>query len=385
MAFVPRDVVVFPESGPGLSDRWVAYNVFARTAVGLDAAGLKFLGELGQGAAGAAGYRLWDVAWFSNEDCSLFDPTGYRRQAADWPQDRLLGEKEFLAELVKQAIVAEDEALYLARFGAKKHLADRQRFGNFHQRLGQHLLLDRREQPAQWWLKQKFSADQRSIRPDTLYGSVQLPFLRRYFAERLAPGQTALDIGCGNGFYANLMAAQGARVIGVDPNEAYVSFAASQAPENAEFRKTAIGEPGALDFIPSASVDFVYMSDALLFYFIPLGPKPPSLDLLLQEIRRVLKPGGRFASLEPHGVFYLSPWLGDPRRPFTLVSEHREKLFSTAPDPARLLQAVLKGGFLLARAEELYLSEADSRECDARSAGFAAQFPIWHLFEFAKA
>ncbi|MBI4061172.1 MAG: class I SAM-dependent methyltransferase [Elusimicrobia bacterium] len=378
MPFVPKDVVFFPESG-----RWVAYNVFARTAVGLDASGLERLSRLDESASGS--YKIWDVEWFSNEECSLFDPTGYRREPAKWPKERLLPEAEFMAELKKHAIIADDEASYLARFAPKRNLADRERFGNFHQRLGQHLLLERREKPAEWWLKQKFTADQGGVRKDTLYGAVQLPFLRTYFSEVLGPGSTALDIGCGNGFYANLMAERGAEVLGVDPNEEYVAFAGSRARKNARFRRAAVGEPGALDFVASGSIDFVYMSDALLFYFIPLGPKAPDLDLLLREIARVLKPGGRFASLEPHGVFYLSPWLGAPERPFTIVSEYRDKKFGTAPNPGRLLNAVLSRGFALSRAEELYLSETDAAECDARAKGFAAQFPIWHLFEFRKA
>lgn len=387
MPFVPKDVVFFHEAAAGHPGRWVAYNVFARTAVGLDSRGLGLLERLDAPRTepdGAAPLPVWDVEWFSNEECSLFDPTGYRRDPAKWPKERLLPPAEFLAELKKHAIVADDESAYRARFAPKRNLADRERFGNFHQRLGQHLLLNRREQPAEWWLKQKFTADQRGVRQDTLYGAVQLPFLRRYFAERLHAGQKALDLGCGNGFYANLMAEHGAEVLGVDPNEQYVAFANSRASKNARFTRAPIGEPGALDFIPSGSIDFVYMSDALLFYFIPLGPKPPSLDLLLSEIARVLKPGGRFASLEPHGVFYLSPWLGAPERPFTVVSEYREKTFGTAPSPGRLLQAVLSGGFRLSRTEELYLSVADRAACDARSAGFAAQFPIWHLFEFSK-
>jgi SAM-dependent methyltransferase len=103
---------------------------------------------------------------------------------------------------------------------------------------------------------------------------------------RLMPGSTLLDLACGRGAYGLLIAqATGATLIGVDFSAEAVAEAREQAARmgvpDANFEVgelTATGRPGA-------SVEGVLCTDAVQF------PDEPSAAY--DEIRRVLKPGGR--------------------------------------------------------------------------------------------
>jgi SAM-dependent methyltransferase len=182
-----------------------------------------------------------------------------------------------------------------------------------------------------------------------------------------------------------MMARAGASALGLDPTEAFLEVARATAAPGAEFRQVAISEPGALDAIEGASADVVFMSDALLFYFVPSGPgQHADLDVLLADVRRILKPGGRFVSVEPNYQFWLAPWLGDEDRPWTLLAEHLHRDLAVTPTPVRLLAAVLARGFHLVAAEELTPDPAQAAD-EPRGHAFASEFPLWQLYEFARA
>jgi SAM-dependent methyltransferase len=191
-------------------------------------------------------------------------------------------------------------------------------------------------------------------------------------------------MGCGTGYYSNRIAETGATVLGVDPSESYINTARQNAAGKVSFETRKVGYEGALDFIPSDSVDYVYMSDALLFYFTPALPNDTaSLDILLRDIRRILKPGASFISVEPHFLFWLAPWLGDPDRPFTVINEYHDRKFGVAPNLSRFVQACAKGGFAVTWIEELY-PDPDFESIDPRAYYFAREFPLWQLFEMKK-
>ena len=383
MTFVPKDVVFLPESTVDHPDRWVAMNVFAKTCFGLSGEIFRFLGEAGSNplAAGEGPFKCWRVEYFSNEAGLLADPSRFRRNIEDW-EELHLSRPELVAELKKHCILVDDEAAYLERFKPKRHLLDRVHFGNFHQQHGQHMALTRRKDPADWWMRQKFSEDQSSVRPDTLYGAIQSKFLERYAEERIIEGMSVVDLGCGTGVYSNLMASRGATVLGIDPSEEYLSVARANAVRGAHFENMKIGEAGALDQIPTASADIIFMSDALLFYFVPFYPgQNGDLRVLLKDIRRILKPGGSFVSLEPHGVFYLMPWLGAIDRPFVVVTEYLKKSFGIVPPLSWLIQQVAQAGFAVTDMREIVPAEY-FKDVDARGYHFASEFPLWHLLEF---
>jgi len=165
---------------------------------------------------------------------------------------------------------------------------------------------------------------------------------------RLKPGSTLLDLGCGRGAYGLLVARQaGTPLIGVDFSAQALAQAREQAARmgvtNASFR---VGELTATG-LPDACVEAVLCTDAIQF------PADPALAY--DEIRRVLRPGGRVALTcwEPvdRADERLSPRLrrvnlaaglqragftdveaGD--RPAWLASEHRLWEEAAALDPA---------------------------------------------------
>jgi SAM-dependent methyltransferase len=361
---LPKDVIFLPE-GP---DRWVAMNVFARTSFGISGDVFRFLGNPDTDGP----FKCWRIEYFSNEDGLLADPTRYRRN--DW-EEVSLSREELIAELTRHCILIEDEATYRARFASKRHLLDHEHFGNFHQQHGQHMALVKKQNAADWWMRQKFNDDQLGVRRDTLYGAIQSSFLEGYFRERIRSGMDVLDIGCGTGVYSGMMAQQGANVVGLDPSEEYLKVAHMANPCIDLRTMTS----GTLD-IPDASMDLVFISDALLFYFVPFCPSKNDISAMLGEIKRVLKPKGSFVSLEPHGAFYLMPWLGDADRPFTVLTEYMNKSFGIVPPLSWLIKQFTKAGLAITDMRELVPAEY-FKEIDPRGYHFAKEFPLWHLFE----
>jgi SAM-dependent methyltransferase len=105
---------------------------------------------------------------------------------------------------------------------------------------------------------------------------------------RLGPGSTLLDLACGRGAYGLLVAKQtGTPLIGVDFSAQALAEAREQAARmgvnNASFRTGELTATG----LPDANVDAVLCTDAIQF------PDEPAAAY--DEIRRVLKPGGRVA------------------------------------------------------------------------------------------
>ncbi len=82
-------------------------------------------------------------------------------------------------------------------------------------------------------------------------------------------------------------------------------------------------------------------------------------------------------------MFYLSPWLGEPGYPFTCVTEYRHRRFSTTPTFRAFAGAFREGGFAIADIDELYADESALRD-DVRGDQFAAEFPVWVVFELQK-
>jgi SAM-dependent methyltransferase len=111
-------------------------------------------------------------------------------------------------------------------------------------------------------------------------------------------GRSVLDLGCGEGHVARRLAGAGARVVGVDPTRAFVEAArAAEAghPLGIEYR---IGDAHDLGWLTDGSIDVVVA--VLVLHHLE------SVEKVLGEIARVLRPGGRLVAVIPH------PWSDHP-------------------------------------------------------------------------
>jgi SAM-dependent methyltransferase len=373
------DLLCFLESPAAHPDRWVLMNVHTRQCLGVGAEVMAVLAAPDEATSEI--YRTWSIWRFSHVDGLLADPSRFRRDASTWGDPQPVDHATLLELLREHCLIIDDVEVYRARFGVKRSLFDRERVGTYHQQLGQQLLAFERRDPAAWWLQQKFTPDMADIRADTLYGAVQNRFLDQWLPSRIRPGLRMLDIGCGAGVITRKLARLGASVLGVDPNPDYIRIAAERAEGDASFQVLDLAIPGALDVLPAASFDCIFMSDALLFYFVPYDPGRP-LDPIrfVADVKRLLKPGGVFLSMEPHPVFYLQPWLGDPARPFTVVTEYLHTRWRINPPLSVLTRPFLESGFVVSGIEEP-ASNPEDPHIPSRDAVFAGEFPVWLMLE----
>lgn len=103
------------------------------------------------------------------------------------------------------------------------------------------------------------------------------------------PGLTVIDVGCGSGDTARWLAAQGARVTGLDGPDMLARASAAAPVEGAAY------VPGAAQSLPfaDASADLILYQAS--FHHVP----PMEMEPALAECRRVLKEGGRAVFVEP--------------------------------------------------------------------------------------
>ena len=102
---------------------------------------------------------------------------------------------------------------------------------------------------------------------------------------RLQPGERALDLACGTGDIAFAAAARGARVVGLDITHRMLQLAA-QKSRAAQFIT------GDMTSLPFASRTFDVVTTGYGLRNVP------DLNLAIDEIARVLRPGGRLLSLD---------------------------------------------------------------------------------------
>ena len=326
---------------------------------------------------------IWNMSEFSNEKGLLADPTRLIRDESNWKEQKELEINTILEILKEKYLVIDDFTKYRQKFQRKKSVLDSENFGNFHDQLGQHLLLNLRKSPDKWWTEQKFNENFSSTK-NNLYDAIQSKFLEKYFQNKIKSGDIVVDIGCGVGYYSNMIAKNGAKVTGLDPNPDYIKIAKSNANLETEFMVADIGNSEDLEKIPKEYADFVFMSDALLFYFVsPDTKKEPNIEKLFADIKRILKPNGIFISVEPHYIFWLTPWLGEIDAPFTALIEYNNKKFGVTPTISKLIQSFSKGGFAVTWMEELTPDESFLK-VDSRAYNFAKEFPLWQLFELKK-
>jgi SAM-dependent methyltransferase len=133
------------------------------------------------------------------------------------------------------------------------------------------------EQYAGWWI------DNFTGGADAEYDEQILPFA----AHELADYEHVLDMGCGDGQISRLLAANGARVVGIDPTWNQIVVARQRGGGPVYARATADG-------LPFADASFDAVLACLVFEHID------AVDDAIGEIARVVRPGGRFSFFVNH-------------------------------------------------------------------------------------
>ncbi len=150
--------------------------------------------------------------------------------------------------------------------------------------------LDEWERHADWW------QDEFTDGADAEYEEQILPLAR----DLLADAAHVLDIGTGEGQIARLLTDGGARVVGIDPTHAQVVEAIARGGGPTYARA------GAAD-LPFADGTFDAAIACLVFEHID------RMDDAIDEVARVLAPGGRFVFMLNHPLLQTpgSGWIDD--------------------------------------------------------------------------
>lgn len=130
---------------------------------------------------------------------------------------------------------------------------------------------------------------------DWIAGSTEKKY-RDWGLEKLSarPGERILEIGFGTGHclvsLARSVGGDG-RVIGLDISDGMLAIAQGRLQQEGLDDRVDLhlGDAASLDFIPASSLDGIFMSFTLELFDNPEIPR------VLQECRRILKPGGRLA------------------------------------------------------------------------------------------
>jgi demethylmenaquinone methyltransferase/2-methoxy-6-polyprenyl-1,4-benzoquinol methylase/phosphoethanolamine N-methyltransferase len=112
------------------------------------------------------------------------------------------------------------------------------------------------------------------------------------------PGERVLEVGCGTGSLAlaaaRRVAADGAAsgtVCGIDPDPTMIGVARKKA---AKARLDVAFEVGLIEKLPYGAAEFDVVLSSLMLHHLPTDLQ----TLGLAEVRRVLKPGGRFLAVD---------------------------------------------------------------------------------------
>lgn len=144
----------------------------------------------------------------------------------------------------------------------------------------------------------------------------------------LQAGHSVLDVGCGIGGPARFLAeTYGCRVTGIDLSENFV--------DAARYLTERTGQTGLVSFRIASALALPFDAggfDAVLLQHVAMNIEDRAQ--LYTEIRRVLKPGGRFATFdvvaregEPH---FPLPWARDPKTSFLLTAERTRAAITEA-------------------------------------------------------
>ena len=157
---IPQEVIAFP-----VKNKWVIMNIFTKTTIGVEKKMFEIFNDENLNLSNEKinsfneKFLIWDISKFSNEDGLLADPSRFLRNEHEWENKKEIGLKEILKILEEKFLIINKDIEYRNKFQRKKSILDSENFGNFHDQLGQHLMLNLRKSPEKWWTEQKFNQD----------------------------------------------------------------------------------------------------------------------------------------------------------------------------------------------------------------------------------
>ena len=109
---------------------------------------------------------------------------------------------------------------------------------------------------------------------------------------QLKKGETVLDLACGQGVYSRYLAQRKMKVTGLDTSEEMIRFAQSRSDASIRFEQ---GDAQDLQVLQGKTFDAVVCLLAL--------QNIESLPPVMHNVKRWLKPGGRFVMVTTHPCF----------------------------------------------------------------------------------
>jgi ubiquinone/menaquinone biosynthesis C-methylase UbiE len=108
----------------------------------------------------------------------------------------------------------------------------------------------------------------------------------------LQPGESVVDVACGQGALARLLTGRGAEVTGVDAAPELIAAARERGPQSIRYH---VADARELGFLPEAH----FAAAACVLAIQNIHPIQP----VFEGVRRALKPGGRFVLAMMHPAF----------------------------------------------------------------------------------
>jgi SAM-dependent methyltransferase len=317
-----------------------------------------------------------DVSTFSLSECLLDNSNGIFKNLNDEILES--GSINDLLELSKNySILVLEGDNYVDKLGKKTTLFDQFHTGNFHQKIGEYVLKNHKENAEWWWITQKFTNDFLET-TDTPYKWVQEFFMQNFFTTENVNSKKVLDFGCGIGYYSAFFSKLGGNVTGVDPSEKYLKIANTIYSNNSKVRyiKAKFENQDDFDFL-DRDFDIIFLSDVFLYFFEPYQKMDLTPDTLLIKLESLLSKNGKIFIMDPHGMFHLQPWI-NTTKPFVMSLEYANRKYRVTPNLEEVSLVVEKAGLHISKIRELKYNGSDPEKY------FYSEFPFWWFFEISK-
>lgn len=202
------------------------------------------------------------------------------------------------------------------------------------------------------YMKALESAPQRYERGMRLLTLGRLERVRRNIAARVAVGQRVLDIGCGAGTLAAMLAHKGVRVTGIDTSLPMLCQAARCLREEGLADRVELKELGVVD------LDTAFLSesfDAVVSVLVFSELSDNEIEYTLAGCWRILRPGGQLLIADEIRPRSILGQIGTSmlRLPFVVAAYVVAQ--STTRRVSRLEERIMRAGFRMLETEDYLL------------------------------